>query len=193
MNFSPRRNTVTSSAAEICRRFSSSGPHKCARRGIVERFGNEMQWLRREIWLSSLTRPRTSPRSEMQSLCDNADVEYLADQARGIRTGEVDHAVVFAAALRFPADRSWRPFHQDALHGADHGVAIALGVVVDARLQALQAFQLDFVGRVVGQFAAGVPGRGLKTKLRSWCRSRYRRSVSWSPRSRHRFRLGSRR
>src|SRR5688572_1994572 len=75
------------------------------------------------------------------------DVGELADQRR--RADEVDPALVLGAARELARALLRLALDEDALHGADHVAADRSGLLVDERLQPLEALLLDVVRQVL--------------------------------------------
>ena len=108
----------------------------------------------------------TSPRSEMRVGQRDPDVQHLP--TRRVPLGpavEVDDAVAFGGPSVRPGSCA-RTLDQDGLHGADAAGADLLDVLLQRCLDFLQATQLDLDAVSSGRLAAGVPGRGLKMKLK---------------------------
>src|SRR6185437_4339643 len=77
------------------------------------------------------------------------DVDEVADEAGMAR--EIDHAVVLCASGKLGPILLRRPFHEDALAAADHGLRVFASEPVQPRLEPLQPRELLPVRRFVAQ------------------------------------------
>ncbi len=93
-----------------------------------------------------------------QGLVD-VHLDELADQA-GIAAAEVDDAVVLGATLQHAGIALGEIADQDGLDAAGHAPADLEALLVDARLQDLQALLLELVGGVVDQIGRRGAGAG---------------------------------
>ena len=133
---SPRRAMVTSSAVSIWRRFSSSAPHRLARRWLSTGVKRDFDGLQ------AARRSRSSPRREWRARAVMVDVDEPADEPR--RGREIDDAVVRGAAGelgRRPSSR--RPPPARAARVPTMPRLMRCACAFELRLQPLQARELS--------------------------------------------------
>src|SRR5512133_26012 len=86
----------------------------------------------------------------MRSRGGDGDIEHLADEFG--RTGEIHYAVIAAAAAEFARMLSCGTLDQHVLRAAYHGPADGARLRLYLRLEARQAFLLQRLRGVVGEF-----------------------------------------
>src|SRR5688572_6795872 len=100
---------VTSSAASIWRRFSSSAPHSFARR-----------WLSTGSSFTSTALPRIQQFAAQRMVQGSGDAHLDVGMAEGSRAGKVHHPVVGGSAGELACVLARRALDQNPLRAAEH-------------------------------------------------------------------------
>ena len=145
----------TSSAVSICRRFSSSAPHRLARRWLSTGVKEISTGFKRPVRRGDFAAQRVRQRG------GDAHVDELRRSgAAGPR--KLTTRLLLGAAGELGRVLLRGPFDQDALARADHAAADRLRLRVELRLQRAAGARASLrCGVSSGRLAAGVPGRGL--------------------------------